>query len=610
MGELMRRICREDNLLAAWKATEASRPVEPAPAGEFEAFAERVLDNLADIERRLTDLSWRPGSLRKVEIPKADGRGKRLLEIPSVSDRVAERAVLQVITPVVDPALQPDSYAFRPGLGILDAIGAVQARVEEGADHLVRTDFVSCFDRVPRAKCLRAVGALVPDQEVVRILGRCVHRAGVRGVAQGSPLSPLLVNVFLDGLDRALWEQDVNPIRYSDDVVVAAFGGSDADRALAAVRRTAPAWGMELSPTKTGVFPVQSGVTFLGRTIRSSGQPRAQSRHVPQRISVYVTAKGAAVRARGERFVITTPDGVVRRQHAARTQRIVCSDRALLTTGALALAARQGVDIAITDSRNTFLGEFTHDAERGRLRVAQSQLGKSKRLAIAREMIAGKLANQRVLVQRTAARRKVVPAEIVKALADAKRRCHCASGPDQLMGIEGSAARRYFRALGAIVGPEWRFDGRNRQPPRDPVNAMLSYGYALLLGECRTAVRLAGLDPDIGVLHRQWRGRPGVALDLMEEFRPLITDTVVLRLVGTNQVGAADFTCDDAAGCRISPRGRRALIEEFERRMLTVVGYPALGRRAPYREVLVLQAEHLARAIGGQVPAYRPMPWR
>lgn len=220
----MDRICREENLLAAWNATEASRSAEPAPSGELESFGERVLDNRADIKQRLAGVTQRPEALRGVEIPKSDGRGRRNLVIPSVSDRVAERAVLAVISPVVDPALQPDSYAFRPGLGVLDAVSAVQARVEEGADHLVRTDFVSCFDRVPRSRCLRSVGALEADEQDMRILSRCVHRAGGRGLAQGSPLSRLLMNVYLNGLDRALGEQDVHPIRYSDDVVVGAFG--------------------------------------------------------------------------------------------------------------------------------------------------------------------------------------------------------------------------------------------------------------------------------------------------------------------------------------------------------------------------------------------------
>lgn len=609
MGELLEQISAESNLLLAWRDTEARRPEEPGPAPEWDDFSAHVLDRLSGIASVLRDGTWYPGRLTKVRLPKIGGH--RVLEIPSIADRVAERAILRVITPFVDSDLQPDSYGFRPGLGVNDAIAAVRARIEDGADVVVRTDYVDCFARIPRAACLSAVARAVPDFDVIRLLGRCIHRSGRRGPPQGAPLSPILVNKYLDGLDRALWSVGVDPIRFADDIAIPVLGIDAAKQAIAHLRRIAPQWGMELSASKTLIVNVSEGVPFLGKVIGQSpanGTGRRSSS--PERISLYVVARGSAIRAKGDKFEVRTPDGTTTRAHAARTARIICGDRIMLTTAVLSLASRHRVDVAITDVRNSFLGSFSTGNGQHKVRQAQVTLTRSRRLEIARRIVQAKVANQRILLQRTAARRAQVPQDIVTALRQLAGAAVRAKDPEMLIGLEGAAARRYFRGLGSLVDTTWEFGGRNRRPPRDPINAMLSYGYTLLAAECLATVRLAGLDPEIGVLHRPWRGRPSMALDLMEEFRPLIVDSVVLRLVGIRAVTPAHFTNDPTAGCRLSTTARRSLIDEYERRILTEVSHPYLRRRMTYREVLLAQAEQLARAITGRDGIYLPMPWR
>ncbi len=179
------------------------------------------------------------------------------------------------------------------------------------------------------------------------------------------------------------------------------------------------------------------------------------------------------------------------------------------------------------------------------------------------------------------------------------------------MGVEGAASRDHFATLGKILGPTWSFVQRRRRPPPDPVNALLSFGYTLLTREAAAAVELAGLDPGVGFLHEMRRGRPSLALDLMEEFRPLIVDHLVIGLCTSGKLSPSGFTAqDEGKGCRMDREALHTFLAAYERRMLTVANHPTAGRRVSYRAALTVQARHLADVVADRVPAYTPISWR
>jgi CRISPR-associated protein Cas1 len=164
--------------------------------------------------------------------------------------------------------------------------------------------------------------------------------------------------------------------------------------------------------------------------------------------------------------------------------------------------------------------------------------------------------------------------------------------------------------LARILGPDWGFTSRQRRPPPDPVNAMLSFGYTLLLNEAVAACVLAGLDPYLGMLHSPRRNRPSLALDLIEEVRPVVVDAMVVRLTRTRQVTPASFTITAEQGCRLDDPSRRAFLSAYERRMLTLVHHPAERRRISWRQVLHVQARLIAAVLDERAPHYRPAVWR
>lgn len=228
-------------------------------------------------------------------------------------------------------------------------------------------------------------------------------------------------------------------------------------------------------------------------------------------------------------------------------------------------------------------------------------------LDVAREFVAGKIANGRTLLRRNA---RDDVSETVARLREHQREARAAISVASLLGIEGSAARAYFAAFDRMLAPAadaaaepFDFNGRNRRPPRDPVNALLSFVYALLVKDLTAIAFAVGFDPYLGFYHRPRFGRPALALDLAEEFRHLVGDSVVLQVVNNGEVKTTDFTMR-AGGVALSKEGRKAVLEAYERRMDIELTHPVFGYKATYRRLLELQTRILAAYVLGEVPEY------
>jgi CRISP-associated protein Cas1 len=231
-------------------------------------------------------------------------------------------------------------------------------------------------------------------------------------------------------------------------------------------------------------------------------------------------------------------------------------------------------------------------------------------LSFARQLMSGKIRNQRTMLQRNHVEPKPITLQQMKAMAE---RAEQAVNIEELLGIEGNAARLYFGDFaGMIKGDEdsnvpaqfkFAFSHRNRRPPRDAVNALLSYTYSLLAKDCTIACYAVGFDPMMGFYHQPRFGRPSLALDLMEPFRPLIGDSVVLSAINNRMVQPKDFI---AAGPSVSltAAGRKALLHAYELRMDALVTHPIFDYRVSYRRLLEIQARLFARYLQNEIGAY------
>lgn len=239
-------------------------------------------------------------------------------------------------------------------------------------------------------------------------------------------------------------------------------------------------------------------------------------------------------------------------------------------------------------------------------------------VGVARACVAGKIRNARQVVLRAAREARAATEQaalerLANDLAASLRSLPEAPTPDVVRGIEGDAARKYFSGLNLLVRPESRddfpMDGRTRRPPRDRLNALLSFVYAMWMNDCRSACEAAGLDPQVGFLHALRPGRAALALDLMEEFRP-IADRLVLTLVNRAQIRPEDLVTREGGAVLLSGNARKSVVTAYQQRKQEIVTHPLLKEAVPLGIVPFVQARLLARAIRGEMPGYLPFSFR
>jgi CRISPR-associated protein Cas1 len=228
-------------------------------------------------------------------------------------------------------------------------------------------------------------------------------------------------------------------------------------------------------------------------------------------------------------------------------------------------------------------------------------------VALARRIVAGKIRNSRTMLRRNAREK---PERVLHSLRDLAAECADAVSIASLLGIEGTAARLYFGSLPLMLKPRsdlpgeaFSFEGRNRRPPRDAMNCLLSYCYSLLVKDITVATYIVGFDPYLGFYHRPRFGRPALALDLAEEFRPLVADSVAIGVVNNGAVSESDFIVR-AGGVALTPGGRRAVLRAYERRLDVEVRHPVFGYRVSYRRLLDVQARLLGAYLLGETSEY------
>lgn len=323
--------------------------------------------------------------------------------------------------------------------------------------------------------------------------------------------------------------------------------------------------------------------------------------------TLYVQEQGAKVRKQDQQILVTKDDQVLREVPLAQLDQVVLMGRGVqISTALLVDLLERGVPVTITNQHGSrHYATLTAGPSRfGELRSAQMQFvgAPAQALELARAIVYAKLTNQRGLLTQTKWPAALAAlGQIDAALAGLP----AASTIDAVRGYEGSAAAAYFMAWRNALPQTWGFDGRAFYPPPDPINAMLSFGYTLALHDVLTAIQITGLDPYLGTFHVIDAGRPSLALDLLEEFRPLLVDRLVLDLVRTSVIPPARFSqpADRPGAVYLDAAGRALLVERYEALMQSRARRPG-GEQATLRQVLLLQARQMARVMRGEQERY------
>jgi len=323
-------------------------------------------------------------------------------------------------------------------------------------------------------------------------------------------------------------------------------------------------------------------------------------------IPVYVVGQGYTVRKKGERLEIWSREGKVSEAKLMETSQLCLYGGVEITTPAMVELMQRGVPVVHYTYGGWFQGiclGMTHKNVELRVRQYRYATSPARSITIARGMISGKIKNCRTLLRRNDAD---APRELLARMAKLSKDAEDATSSESLLGIEGAAAEAYFSRFDHLLksGAEgFSFENRNKRPPKDPVNAVLSYLYGILVKDLFVTLLAVGFDPYLGLYHRPRYGRPALALDMMEEFRPLVADSTAVTLFNNGELSKKDFI-KAGFGISLTPDGKKKVVLGYERRMETEIIHPIFGYSVSYRRLLEVQARLLARVMSGEIREY------
>lgn len=329
--------------------------------------------------------------------------------------------------------------------------------------------------------------------------------------------------------------------------------------------------------------------------------------------TLYLNEQQSIVKKRDGYLIVQYPDRRKVEVPLIKVTQVVVSGDVTLTTPALHTLLDMGIEVCFLSFYGQFRGRLSPPVARNALirhEQYRAHTDQHKALAVAQACVRGKLENMRTMLLR--ANRSLQDDDIADVAVAMRhmidQSAHVAT-TGSLLGIEGNGSARYFNVFGKLLREPFTFTHRKRRPPTDPVNALLSLGYTLLLHQVSAAIQIVGFDPYLGFLHQRRHGRPALALDLMEEFRPIIADSVTLNVLNHRIIHEKDFH-EELGVVHLKAEARKTFYAKFEERLQEEIQHPQFGYRTSYKRCIELQARLLAKWLTGEIPNYPPMSVR
>ena len=440
-----------------------------------------------------------------------------------------------------------------------------------------------------------AKGAYEPERVQLRVQGLILEEHGYE--------CPEGVLYFVDSRERVR-------VAFDDELRTATLSAINGLRLIAAGGQTPPP--LEDSPKcprcSLVYICLPDEVNYLHR-LRGDIRPIGVQRD--EALPLYIQANKAKLAKKGERLEVTVDDAPAARARLIDVSQVVVMGNVYITTPCLHELMRREIPVTWHSFGGYFLGHSVGIGHKNvELRTAQYRASFDEQvcLRLAKGLVHAKILNSRTLLRRNW-RGGEKPQTALRDMRRYAQRTARAENPGQLLGLEGAAAASYFGAFAGMIKQDesanfaFDFVTRNRRPPTDPVNAMLSFAYSMLARTWAVTLSAVGFDPYCGYYHQPRYGRPALALDMMEPFRPLVADSAVLMAINNGEVRPSDFI-SAAGSVNMNSGGRKRFIATFERRLSQEVTHPLFGYRISYRRLLELQARLLARSLLGDIPEY------
>lgn len=624
---LFSQMLSDATLIAAWNKVRSNDGSAGVDRVTVQTFEKNLMDRLCRLRKQVCAGKYHPQPLLQVRIKKEDGKF-RSLGIPTVRDRLLQTAACMVLSPVLEREFEEESFAYRPGRSVQMAVSRITCLRDEGFLWVVDADIRSYFDEINHALMMQCVARHVSEPLFLKLIHQWLtvtvrlREGGMArietGIPQGSPIAPLLANLYLDDLDEAIAGNRYKLVRFSDDFLILCRSKEEARQALLLAKSEAGKLRLTIHPEKTRITNFEQGFRFLGVDFKGGdicaaepgsapwliprNQPvrnvprttesipsvplhpqgtayrgvndlpatridqadredrqepavpadqeisessitaemigvdlEAQTGLLPLLRTMYLLEQGLRLTKTGGRLIVSCGTAVLSEVPVQKLDQLVIHGNSMVSTAALRALAENDIGVYFSDWHGQCWGALdafsSHSSE---LKAMQySKAGEASfLLAMARSIVTGKIANCRLVLRRYTRNHELADARLRDEEQENMQQAVArADTLDEVRGHEGMAARVYYSALSDLLPETWKFDKRTRQPPLDPVNVLLSYGYAALFANIKTLIRRRGLDPHVGNLHALRDGHAALASDLMEEFRPLLVDSTVLQLI-------------------------------------------------------------------------------
>ncbi len=637
------------NLEAAWSRVFGNGGAAGGDNVTLTRFQATAPIRLARLHQALTSGEYTPGAIRHVDIPKKDG-GTRTLSIPSVVDRVTQTALTAVLTPLIDVELEDASFAYRIGRSVQAAVERIRSLHAAGYAALVDADIEHFFDNVPHDRLLARLAETMTDGPVTRLINLWLEHgaSGGRGIPQGSPISPLLANLYLDRLDEAFAGRGARIVRFADDFVILTQDRSGAEAAWTKVEKLLAEQGLTLNRDKSRITSFDQGFHFLGHlfvhSLVMAGQGEDEideatrlMRHVaeedrrteakaeeaaendtlqrrhgldPGQRILYVVSPDRRLTLRNQAFSVQAGSGgpgaptewhEILALPPNAVDRIELGPKVSADMTALRHALATDTPIAFVNGHGETAGWLApHYGARAARHLAQAgaTLNPDSRLVLARKFVEGRVRNHRALLRRLNRDRQ--EPLVLKTLATLNMLVRDIGSPKtlaELLGHEGRAAALFWPAFGRLLEGGFNFRLRQRDNPPDGVNILLNITANLLTRDITVAIERAGLHPGFGMLHAAADRADAAVYDLMEEFRAPMAESVVAQALNTKALTDADFETLPQGGPHLKSSSYAKILRVYERSADRVVSSRRDGRRRTWRGIMVDQALLLAAHV-------------
>jgi CRISPR-associated endonuclease Cas1/group II intron reverse transcriptase/maturase len=661
----------ETLLRAAWQQVRRGSRMAGVDGITVDWFADNLQMQLEQLQHHLTQETYQAKPALGFYLPKASG-GKRLVGIPTVSDRIIQRLLLEELYWPLEDTFLDCSYAYRPGRSIQQAVHHLYAYYQFQPCWVLKADIAQFFDNLCWALLLTQleqlqldpmIGQLLEQQIAAGIVIRGQYQNFGKGVLQGAILSGALANLYLTEFDRRCLAAGLNFVRYGDDFVIATAHATQAQGNLDQVRGWLGELYLTLQPDKTQIYGPDEELTFLGYRffkgqvyapppraprgdwlLSASGVPYRRVRqrqrarvsrpplacslkpvHFPvanpehlwsdAMTTLYITDQGAYLSVKNQQFQVFSNHELRVKVPANRVSHIVLFGCCNMSHGAVSLALRRRIPVMYLSQKGRYFGRLyseSHAKVEYLIQQVQRSLDPEFTRCQAEAIVAAKLHNSRALLLKLNRRRQTDAALIaLEMLLSCRDKLSLAESMDALRGYEGKAASAYFQGLGSLFTGPFAFEKRTKRPPTDPVNSMMSLGYTLLSQNVHSFVNLAGLHPHFGNLHVPRDNHPALVSDLMEEFRAQIVDSLVAYLVNSQILTPDDFTLpDERNGVYLQPHALKKYLKHWEDKLLSEITHPHTNYKVSLKRCIELQVREYIACLVGEVEVYRPMLWK